>query len=183
MNQTDWKIIFRWSLIAIEKHSLKWYERAVRPPGVRLILKNSQGKYLITKEFRHEQWGFDFRLPWGKVFDDLESYLQIRHNETDLEKSVLEAARIEAKEEAGIDEIKDLQIIHTSFAGASVEWTLYYLSWDIVSESEQNLAGEELVHGIEIGFYTKQEILKMIQDGDINEERSVAVLVRYLEVL
>jgi hypothetical protein len=51
----------------------------------------------------------------------------------------LSSAKLEAKEEAGIDEIQHLRIFHQSKAGASVEWDLYYVSGQIVSMSEQKL--------------------------------------------
>lgn len=175
-----WQITFTWDLFAIEKHSVKWYERAIRPPGVRLLLKNTENKYLLTREFRQEQGTFDYRLPWGKVFDTLSEYLKIRENQIALDEAVLQAAKIEAKEEAGIDEIKFMRIIHQSKAGASVEWDLYYVSGQIVSMSEQNLWGDELIHGIETGFYTTAEILLMIKNWEILEDRTIGVLCKYL---
>ncbi len=175
-----WDIIFQWDLIAIEKHSTKWYERAVRPPWVRLILKDKDNKILITREYRSEYKEFDYRLPWGKVFDDLESYLIKRNNKTLLEKSVLMAARIEAKEEAGIDEISDLQIEHISKAWATIDWTLYYVSWNIERTSEQILKDDEREYWIEVLYLTKEEIKKLIQEWKIKEERSVWFLVPYL---
>ena len=93
----DWEIAFQGKLIAIEKNIKKWYERAVRPPWVRLILTNTEDKYILTKEFRHEQWGFDYRLPGWKVVDSLDEYLQIRYDEENLIHAVYEAAKIEAK--------------------------------------------------------------------------------------
>lgn len=175
-----WEIVYQWSLIAIEKHTEKWYERAVRPPWVRLLLKNAEGAILLTKEYRAEQGSFDYRLPGGKVFDTLEEYLEIRGNQTALDTAVLAAAKLEAKEEAGVDQIENLRIFHDSHAGASVEWDLYYVSGKILSMSEQNLWGDELHHGIEVGFYTTPEVLFMIKNGEIQEDRTVGVLCKYL---
>ena len=175
-----WQIIFTWSLFAIEKHLTKWYERAIRPPWVRLLLKNTENKYLLTREFRTEQGSFDYRLPWWKVFDTLDEYLQVRDNQTSFDTAVLQAAKIEAKEEAWVDEIKFMRIFHQSKAWASVEWDLYYVSGQIVSMSEQVLWGDELQHGIEIGFYTTAEILLMIKNWEVQEDRTVGVLCKYL---
>ena len=181
MSENVWEIVYQGKLIALERLSGKWYERAVRPPWVRLILKNNEGKILLTREHRMELDDFDYRLPGGKVFDDLESYLQVRWDEETLETKVIEAAKAEAKEECWIEELQDLKIIHTSKAWATVEWTLYYISWEIVTHSwQQALHGDELVHGIEVGFYTPSEIQTMIREGKMNEERSVAVLSRYI---
>lgn len=181
MSENIWEIVYQWELIAIERLSWKWYERAVRPPWVRLIFKNDEEKILLTKEFRMELDDFDFRLPWGKVYDDVESYLAVRWDEEALKKKVLIEARDEAKEEAGIEELKNLDIVHVSRVWATIEWDLYYVTWEIVAQSwEQKLHGEELVHGIEIWFYTPTEIQSMIREGKMKEERSVAVLLRYI---
>ncbi len=181
MSENIWEIVYKGKLVAVERLSWKWYERAVRPPGVRLILKNDEGKILLTREHRMELGDFDYRLPGGKVFDDLESYLELRWNDERLQKSVIEAAEAEAKEECWIDELSNLEIVHISKAWATVEWTLYYVTWEIVTQSwEQALHGDELTHGIEVWFYTPTEIQSMIREGKMNEERSVAVLSRYI---
>ncbi len=180
MQNDDWENVFEWDFFIIEKHISKWYERAVRPPWVRLILKNHENKILLTKEFRHEQWGFDYRLPWGKVFDELEWYLQVRDNQPMLLEYAFEAARREAKEEAGVQQISDLQLFDTSLDGASVEWTLFYFTGNISWLWEQELDGDEGIHGIEVWFFTPEEIKEMIQRKEIMEDRSVGVLCQYL---
>lgn len=175
-----WEIVYKGNLIAIEKHNSKGFERAVRPAGVRLILKNTEGKILLTKEFRHEQGKYDYRLPGGKVFDDLDSYLAVRYESEALNTAVLEAAKLEAKQEAGIDEVQNLSIYLKSVAGASVEWDLYYLTGEIDKIGEQALDGDEREHGIEVGFFSKEEILVMFKNNEISEDRSASVLFRYL---
>jgi len=180
MKNLDWEIVFTGDLFAIERHIDKWYERAVRPPWVRLILKNPEWKICITREYREEQWWFDYRLPWGKVFDDLSSYIAVRDTPTLLKKAVYDACRIEAKQEVGVDIMTNLQIVHTSYAGASVEWTLFYASAVINTLSEQDLWGDELLHGIEVGFYAHKEVVNMIQNWEMREERSIAVLWKYV---
>ena len=180
MNNSDWEIVYKGKLIAIEQNAKKGFERAVRPPGVRLILKNSEGKILLTKEFRHEQGKHDYRLPGGKVFDDLDSYLTVRYDEQVLNNAVIEAARIEAKQEAGIDRIENLSVFSKSVAGASVEWDLYYLTGDIDTIGEQDLHGDEKQHGIEVGFFSKDEIITMLKNNEISEDRSASVLYRFL---
>jgi 8-oxo-dGTP pyrophosphatase MutT (NUDIX family) len=180
MNNSGWEIVYKGSLIAIEKHTAKGFERAVRPPGVRIILKNKGGKILLTKEFRHEQGKHDYRLPGGKVFDDLDSYLAVRYDTEALNKAVLEAGKLEAKQEAGIDTINNLTIYSKSVAGASVEWDLYYLTGGIDIVGEQDLDGDEKEHGIEVAFFSKEEILTMLKNNEISEDRSASVLFRYL---
>ncbi len=179
-NEGSWKTVFAGDLLAIEKHDEKGFERAVRPPGVRLILKNTEGKFLLTKEFRRELNSHDYRLPGGKVYDTLKEYLAVRGNEASLQEAVTRAAKLEAKQETGVDEIHDLQIFFRSTAGASVEWDLYYLTGDIGAISEQELEEDEKERGIDVGFYTKEQVLEMLQSGAITEDRTVGVLFRYL---
>ncbi len=176
----SWNIVFTGDLIAVEKHETKGFERAVRPPGVRLILKNAEGNILLTKEFRHEQNKVDYRLPGGKVFDDLASYLAVRNDAPMLDQAVMKAASLEAKQEAGIDEVNNMTILTKSVAGASVEWDLYYLTGEVARMSEQELDGDEKDHGIEVGFYSPESVMKLLQTGEISEDRSVGVLFRYL---
>jgi hypothetical protein len=178
--QNPWKIVFKGDLIAIEKHEAKGFERAVRPPGVRLILKNKEGEILLTKEFRDEQGKQDFRLPGGKVFNDLDSYLLVRGNQKNIDAAVIKAAKIEAKQEAGVDEIDNLVFFMKSIAGASVEWDLYYLVGDISKISGQDLEEDEKERGIDVGFYSMEQVMQMLKSGEISEDRSANVLYKYL---
>lgn len=178
MTETNpWEIVYKGNLVAVERHSVKGFERAVRPPGVRLILKNPEGKYLMTREYRHEQDRHDVRLPGGKVFDDLDSYLGVRANSEDLLAAAISAASLEAKQETGT-EIANVNLVNKSVCGATVEWDLFYFTADIKSHGDQELDGDEVLHGIEIGYYSAEEIMSMIKSGDISEDRSVAVLIR-----
>ena len=179
MRKNTWQEIFRGSLFLIERND-KGHERAVRPPGCRLFLKNPEGKILIQKEFREEQNGFDYRLPGGKVFDELEPYLAVRNNQGELEKKVLEAARREAKEETGADDLINPRIVGKSVCGASVEWDIYTVAAEVKSHGAQALEDDEIEHGIEIGYYTPDEVKKMIKDGLMQEDRGVAFLSKLL---
>ncbi len=177
--QSPRKNIFTWELFTVERHQEKWFERVVRPPWVRLILKNHENKILIIKEHRFEYDTFDYRIPGWKVFDELVPYLEVRNDEDKLNTTVYDTARLEAKEEAGIDELSDLEIVHVSKAWATVEWDLYYLSGQIQKIWEQKLTGHEHEHGIEISFLDEVEIFALIKSWKMKEDRSVAVLVRY----
>lgn len=173
-------MIFKGDLLAIEKHGGKGFERAVRPPGVRLILRNTAGDILLTKEFRSELGAHDFRLPGGKVYDTLNEYLSARGDADALRAAVIQAARLEAKQETGVDEIHNLTLLSKSAAGASVEWDLYYLTGDIGAMSEQDLEEDEKERGIDVGFYTKEQVLEMLKTGEIAEDRTAGVLFKYL---
>lgn len=173
-------MVWKGALLGIEKHAQKGWERAVRPPGVRLMLHSDSGEILLTEEFRSELDKKDFRLPGGKVFDDLDSYLAVRGNDAALTEAVLRAAKLEAKQETGVDEIEHLAVFTKALAGGSVEWDLYYLSGTIRARSEQQLEEDEKERGIAVHFFSPEEVRHMLTDGSIAEERSQAVLARYL---
>lgn len=147
---------------------------------MRLILKDAEGKFLLTREFRSELNSHDYRLPGGKVYDTLREYLTARGNTASLQEAVMCAAKLEAKQETGVDEIRDLRIFTRSTAGASIEWDLYYLTGIIAAMGAQELEEDELERGIDVGFYTREQVLEMLRRGDISESRTVGVLFRYL---
>jgi 8-oxo-dGTP pyrophosphatase MutT (NUDIX family) len=177
-----WDIVYRGTLFCIEQHREKGYERAVRPPGVRLLLTNSEGKVLLTREFRSELGMVDVRVPGGKVLDSLDEFLMIRDDAAKMHDAVMRAARLEAKQETGVDEIANLEIFHTSTLGASVDWPLYYMTGSIVARGEQELEPDEAERGVSVHFFTLDEVRDLLTKGEIREERSAAVLARYLAV-
>jgi 8-oxo-dGTP pyrophosphatase MutT (NUDIX family) len=180
ISKDTWDVVWKGEFFVIEKHPKKGWEQAVRPPGVRLILHDEQGRILITEEFRSSLGRKDFRLPGGKVFEELDPYLAMRHDAALLETAVLAAGRLEAKQETGVDRIEGLRVFARSEAGASVIWNLFYLTGTITARSDQELEGDEAVHGIAVHFFTPDEVRQMIIDGRISEDRTAAVLSRYL---
>jgi 8-oxo-dGTP pyrophosphatase MutT (NUDIX family) len=179
---TMWDIVYRGSLFCIEKHREKDFERAVRPPGVRLLLTNNEGKILLTREFRSELGTVDVRVPGGKVLDSLKEFLAIREDAGKMNVAVFTAARLEAKQETGVDEIENLTIFHTSTLGASVDWPLYYMTGTITAHSQQELEPDEAERGIDVHFFTLDEVRELLAQGEIREERSAAVLAKYLNI-
>lgn len=176
----QWEIVYMGEIICFEVLKSKGFERAVRAPGVRMVLRNKEGLILLTKEFRHEQASYDFRLPGGKVFDKLKDYLKVRGDKEAIMQAAINAVVAEAKQEAGVDEIIDLEHISTSKAGATMEWDLFYFKGVIDSMTDQALEGDE-TYGIGVGFYTDDQILEMLKSKQILEDRSRSVL--YEEVL
>ncbi len=101
----------------------KMFELARRAPGVRMIFERD-GEILLTREFRGENDGYDYRLPGGKVFDLIE---ECRSYRGDLFEAARNAAVIEAQEECGIVvEEENLILLKVSHCGATMEWDLYY---------------------------------------------------------
>lgn len=152
------------------------FEYARRSPGVRLIIPQNSG-ILLSKEYRHEVNGYDYRLPGGKVYDSLEEYNNALSSGVDIAESAKAAAIKEAGEEVGI-KITDLNFIHKSVCGATVTWDLFYFIVKNFEESSQNLEhGEDIT--IEQVSLEKAE--QMCLDGTISEERSALILLRFLK--
>ena len=152
------------------------FEYARRSPGVRLIVPKG-GQILLTKEFRHEAGGYDYRLPGGKVYDSLDEYNAALAAGVDIAEAAKKAASKEAHEEIGID-VKDLTFFHKSICGATVMWDLFYF---VVNKFEEGMQHLEAGEDISVGFFDKDKVRQMCLDGSINEERSALVLLRYLE--
>ncbi len=156
----------------------KVFEFARRSPGTRLIIKKND-ELLLTKEFRHELNGYDYRLPGGKVYDSLEEYNTALASGVDIAEAAKTAAHKEAREEVGI-EVASSSFFHRSVCGATVVWDLFYFVVTDFIQGEQELEeGED----ISTGWYTPEKVREMCMSGDISEERSALVLLRYLNGL
>lgn len=164
--------------IVHEPHGTKTFEIARRAPGTRLIIPTSDGKkLLLTKEFRREQNSYDYRLPGGKVFDTLAEFEAFRKSEADIQIAAIEAGKREAREEVGI-ESEEVEVLSVSKCGATVEWDLIYL---LVKKYSEISSGQNLEHGEDITVVPTDvhEVIRMCLTGEMKEERSVAVLLRY----
>jgi len=155
----------------------RMFEQFVRPPGTRMLVVQS-GKILLQKEYRLENDLEDWRLPGGKVMDGFKEYEL--YLEKDMpEAMVLEAGKRELREEARL-EAKHVSLIKKSICGASVAWDLYYL---LVTEFEKiqfdhHIETEEII-GHE--WKTFDEVRELCKNGSISEDRTVAVLYKYIE--
>lgn len=161
-------------------NKIRIFEKAHRPPGVRMLfIKNN--KILLSREFRSELKEWDFRLPGGKVFDDFENYNKHLQNEKMFEEKLRDAVVRESIEEVGliVDSAK-MNFLHKSISGSSVKWDLYYYTIKDFSQSDN---GQELEEGEKIDkpvWMTYDEVIEMCLSGQINEDRTVAVLLRFL---
>lgn len=153
----------------------KIFELARRSPGVRLIIIENDTVFL-SKEFRHEVQGYDFRLPGGKVFDTLIEFNEALSSNADILESAKAAALKEAREEMGII-ANDIELFHKSVCGATVEWDLYYFVIKNFTQEKQNLEDGE---DIELFPVSIDEAKQMCLDGRIDEERSALTLLRFL---
>ena len=156
-----------------EQYGNKTYEIARRSPGVRalIIYKN---KILLSREFRTELNDYDYRLPGGKVFDTLSEYRTYANK--DLTEFAKQAVIKECYEEVGL-KIKDPQLIKISKAGATIEWDLFYfLIEDFVKDVQHLEDGEDIT----FAWYTYDQVQDLCIKNQIQEDRSVAVLLSFL---
>lgn len=174
------EVLYEGNIFQVIKQSVrvkdqeKAFEIVRRSPGVRLmIVKN--GCMLITKEFRYELNGYDYRLPGGKVFDTLEDYK--KNKDQDMLPFAQEAAKKECREETGLI-ASQVRHFATSQAGATVEWDLYYF---VVEDFEESADGQELEAGenIEVQWKTFEEVQELCKNGNISEDRSLGMLFRF----
>ncbi|MDO8626710.1 MAG: NUDIX domain-containing protein [Candidatus Magasanikbacteria bacterium] len=155
----------------------KMFEKFVRSPGTRIIAVRDNKIYL-QKERRLESNDFDWRLPGGKVVDTFAEYKQFLVKQIP-EQIILSAALKELKEEANLG-AASLQIFKKQVCGATVEWDLYFVVAENVSElpgSSGHTEGEEIK---ESGWFTFSEVKKMCENTTIAEGRTAAVLIEFL---
>jgi ADP-ribose pyrophosphatase len=157
------------------------FEVARRAPGVRLIIVDEPAqKILLTKEFRKELNGWDYRMPGGKVFDSLDEYEDHRASSDDILDAVLAKAKAEALEEAGVI-IENLHFYKKSTLGATVEWDLFVFvssDWKVHEHGQQLEDGERVEADTWVGF---EEAKMMILEGKMQEERIALILLQWIE--
>lgn len=179
--RSDEKVVYEGKIFEVIQKSVKienqekTFEIARRSPGVRLIIVKEE-KILLAKEFRDEIKGLDYRLPGGKIFDTLKEYKDNLYE--DILSFAVDAAREECREETGL-KAKNIEYYMTARAGATVEWDLLYF---IINDFEDHPSGQELEAGedIQVEWKSVEEILKLIDDDFMKEDRTVGVLLKFL---
>ena len=183
MQKKNEKIVFQGKMIEIvhetflSKGKEIVLEKGRRAPGVRLIIETPDGEFLISKEEKHGI-GLDYRLPGGKVFDSLVLYNEFlsKKSSEELAEEVKNAAVKEAMEETGIRPL-DMELFYVSRMGGSFEWDLYYFVVKKYEEVGQNLEEHEKIEVIKI---SRDKLKKLALSGEMKEDRSVAVILKYL---
>lgn len=151
------------------------FETVRRAPGVRLIVVQN-GKILISREYRSEQGGWDYRLPRGKVFDTLADYRKHLAANADIMHHAEQAGKRELEEETGLRP-KKLRHIYTTTRGASIIRDLFYFVVEDFEEGERKLDDGEVIHPEWKSF---EDVKRLCLDGSVKEEQTVAVLLRFL---
>lgn len=162
--------------------SEKQFEFAERAPGVRILVTDGE-RILLTKEWRTETQNWDHRLPGGKVFDTLEDYLvEKEKGEERLQAWALAAAHKELAEETSLQlPAESFKHVGRSIAGATVVWDLHYYLVE-VPKQEGTLPGITTGEGEQThpAWFTYEQVKVLCTEGHVQEDRSVAMLLRYL---
>ena len=161
------EIVYKGKIFEVVKQPMKagdkkiFFEIARRSPGVRLIIIKGN-KMLLTREFRSELNGFDYRLAGGKVFDTLEEYHQ--HLDQDILPLAKEAVERECREETGLL-AKNIKYFGNAHSGATVVWDLMYF---VVDDFEENELGQELELGevIDLEWKSFEEVKQLCAEGN-----------------
>lgn len=192
MKHKDEKIVYQGQIVELVEYPVEhngkvmMFEKARRSPGVRIIIEASGGGFILNREKRHEL-GLeeDLRLPGGKLFDSLVEYNDFFLNQKDemeiIEKAK-EAAIKEAIEEVGIKPT-EIEFLTISKCGATMEWDLYYFVVKKYTEVEKNLKDTESMEIVGAVKLSKEELKEKALSGVISEDRSVAVILKYLNKL
>lgn len=183
----DLKIVYKGKMFEVVTFSPKEgvvFETAVRAPGVRLLIEHEENGELgliMTRELRHFKSGsmWDYRLPGGKVYDSLEEFNKEKENNGDVKEHAIRAAKLEARQEAGVLD-GDFSPIGVSVAGGSVEWDLHYFLIKNAKLGDQDLEEHEKGE-IEVKFMTAKEIFENLKNGEIREGRSADKIWEWLE--
>jgi len=162
----------------------KNFEFAERSPRVR-ILATDGNQILLTKEWRSETGNWDYRLPGGKVFDSLNEYLNAKDEPNfDMNQKAAAAARKELEEETSLDIVPEaFSTLHHSVCGATVIWDLHYY---LAQVSEANIAVRPTSIVTDEGehthpeWFTAEEVKTLCLKGAVQEDRTAAVLLRYI---
>lgn len=176
--KVDWDAVYTGNLFEVQQNDRGW-EKVARAPGVRIIIDDQvAGKLLLTREYRSELGDYDFRLPGGKVFDSLDEFRGFRATGDDILNPAIEKAIQESHEETGYD-IQNPELIDISKLGATVEWDLYVFA---ATEFSERADGQNLEEGedISVGWYSYDDVQKMVLRGDMQEDRVAMILFRYL---
>ncbi len=171
----SWEILELISFEVEVNGKKKMFERARRPPWVRVII-SKDNKVLLSREYRRELWKYDYRLPGGKVIDTLKEWKDFHG---DIEEKAKEAVIREAREEAGVD-IRNPTLFHISHCGSNIEWDLYYFVATEFEEHGNHEHDDEGESDMTTCWYTFDEINEKIVKNEMSEDRSVGVLMRWM---
>lgn len=151
--------------VEVEKGVIKTFEYVYRKDGTRTIAINNDKEVLLTKEYRYELEGDDWRVPGGRLNDEKEP--------------IVKAAKREFQEETGFI-AENWEFLWTTTLESTVRYQRhFFLATKLKSDKSLRDEGERLtVHWIPL-----QEAFVMAMKGEIREEISALAIARlYFEI-
>ncbi len=186
----EWKAVYGgkiWRVEQTKRSGGKVFEKAVRAPGSRVIIIDSE-RILLSKEKRHELGGrIDYRLPGGKVFDTAVEYESFLISGADIIEASRDSIAKEALEETGIILEKGLlEYLGKDVLGATCEWDLHYwVSRNFEFHKKGPKHHESEADEIQACEWVDFDRLRKIvlDRQQFSESRSAAMILSYLENL
>ncbi len=161
---------------------IKNFQRVERSPGVRTMITCGE-EILVTREWREEIGGWDYRLPGGKMFETIASYKQFlqEHGETLLPTRAQETAAREVQEETGITLFpSDLSMAQLSKCGSVISWDLYYFQVEIQKQDVAPSVTSSESEIVENVWVSRDDALKLCLQGVVSEDRTSSFLLKFL---
>lgn len=155
--------------------TIKRFQYCERSPGVRALMTNGT-KILLTREWRDEISSYDYRLPGGKLCETIDQYRQLQDKTAALRTAVAK----EVSEETGFNlKEETFTPFHTSISGSTMVWDLHYFHAQVPLSKSGDTSSEE-GEMITTVWLDEKDVLKLCMDGAVHEDRTAAVLMRYI---
>lgn len=139
----------------------KTFEYVWRKDGTRTIAINEKNEILLTKEYRFELQGEDWRIPGGRLNDESEP--------------IIEAASREFREETGYA-AKNWQFLWSSTPDSTVRYQRHFLlATDLTEGETSHDLGEE---SIVVHWIPFEKAVGMAINNEIKEEISALSIIR-----
>lgn len=74
------------------------------------------------------------------------------------------------------------ELFHISHCGTNIEWDLYYFVTEDFEETTSHDRDDTGESDITTAWYTYEEVLQMIMHGEMSEDRSIAVLMKWIHL-
>lgn len=138
----------------VEVHEHVW-----RTDGTRIIALDQDRRVLLTREYRHEQGEWDWRVPGGKI---------------DSGETPEQAATREFREEAGF-EAKTMRFLWATTPDSTVRYQrFFFLATNLTEVEAEREVGEQMtVHWVGL-----DEACEKALSGEIREEIAALALLR-----
>jgi len=159
---------------------IKQFQYVERSPGTRVLVTDGS-RILLTKEWREEINGWDYRLPGGKIFETVKEYKEDRSFHQDFGNVAKKAAMKEIFEETGVLlSEKNISFASLSKCGSLIKWDLYYFIANLPPASNLNRRVTDESEMIQPIWFSFADVKSLCLNGAINEERSALFILKFI---